>query len=159
MKKIQKKIYLIITLLILAILTFTISYIGITNKIRENKNKQEIKEFEYETYSVSGNIGTTLITLMNENGLEKVTYTDLNTNEPIEVLPKGKTKFAFDYKMEDRKQYEIKAQFTNGEEKTYIIDYEIPRIKGEYTLVDGTYANKPDITRFSKRKNKIFVFE
>ena len=43
MKKIQKKIYLIITLLILAILTFTISYIGITNKIRENKNKQEIE--------------------------------------------------------------------------------------------------------------------
>lgn len=144
---------------VLLVFIVIVSYTGITNRIKENRKKEEIKEFEYETYSVSGNIGTTLITLMNENGLEKVTYTDLNTNEPIEVLPKGKTKFAFDYKMEDRKQYEIKAQFTNGEEKTYIIDYEIPRIKGEYTLVDGTYANKPDITRFSKRKNKIFVFE
>ena len=144
---------------VLLVFIVIVSYTGITNRIKENRKKEEIKEFEYETYSVSGNIGTTLITLMNENGLEKVTYTDLNTNEPIEVLPKGKTKFAFDYKMEDRKQYEIKAQFTNGEEKTYIIDYEIPRIKGEYTLVDGMYANKPDTTRFSKRKNKIFVFE
>ena len=158
MKKVNKKIYLMIATLLLVFIVI-VSYTGITNRIKENRKKEEIKEFEYETYSVSGNIGTTLITLMNENGLEKVTYTDLNTNEPIEVLPKGKTKFAFDYKMEDRKQYEIKAQFTNGEEKTYIIDYEIPRIKGEYTLVDGTYANKPDITRFSKRKNKIFVFE
>lgn len=158
MKKVNKKIYLMIATVLLVFIVI-VSYTGITNRIKENRKKEEIKEFEYETYSVSGNIGTTLITLMNENGLEKVTYTDLNTNEPIEVLPKGKTKFAFDYKMEDRKQYEIKAQFTNGEEKTYIIDYEIPRIKGEYTLVDGTYANKPDITRFSKRKNKIFVFE
>ena len=158
MKKVNKIIYLMIATVLLVFIVI-VSYTGITNRIKENRKKEEIKEFEYETYSVSGNIGTTLITLMNENGLEKVTYTDLNTNEPIEVLPKGKTKFAFDYKMEDRKQYEIKAQFTNGEEKTYIIDYEIPRIKGEYTLVDGTYANKPDITRFSKRKNKIFVFE
>lgn len=158
MKKVNKKIYLIIATVLLVFIVI-VSYTGITNRIKENRKKEEIKEFEYETYSVSGNIGTTLITLMNENGLEKVTYTHLNTNEPIEVYPKGKTKFAFDYKMEDRKQYEIKVEFTNGEEKTYIIDYEIPRIKGEYTLVDGMYANKPDTTRFSKRKNKIFVFE
>ncbi len=52
MKKIQKKIYLIITLLILAILTFTISYIGITNKIRENKNKQEIKNYNKRKYFI-----------------------------------------------------------------------------------------------------------
>ena len=158
MKKVNKKIYLMIATVLLVFIVI-VSYTGITNRIKENRKKEEIKEFEYETYSVSGNIGTTLITLMNENGLEKVTYTDLNTNEPIEVLPKGKTKFAFDYKMEDRKQYEIKVEFTNGEEKTYIIDYEIPRIKGEYTLVDGMYVNKPDTTRFNKRKNKIFVFE
>lgn len=158
MKKVNKKIYLMIATVLLVFIVI-VSYTGITNRIKENRKKEEIKEFEYETYSVSGNIGTTLITLMNENGLEKVTYTDLNTNEPIEVLPKGKTKFAFDYKMEDRKQYEIKVEFTNGEEKTYIIDYEIPRIKGEYVLIDGMYVNKPDTTRFNKRKNKIFVFE
>lgn len=158
MKKVNKKVYLIIASLLLVVITI-LSYNGITNRIKENRRKEEIKEFEYETYSVSGNVGTALVILTNENGLRKVTYTDLNTNEPIEVLPNGKTKFAFDYKMEDRKQYEVKAEFTNGEEKTYIIDYEIPRIKGEYTLVDGVYANKPDTTRVNKRKNKIFIFK
>lgn len=155
----MKKIYLIITLLIVAILTFTISYIGITNKIRENKNKQEIKEFEYETYSVSGNIGTTLITLTNEKGLEKVKYKDLGINEFIEAYPKGKKKFAFDYKMEDQKSYEIEAEFKNGESKKYTIYYEIPRIKGEYTLVDGMYTNKPDTTGLIKEKTRYLYLD
>ena len=151
----MKKIYLIITLLIVAILTFTISYIGITNKIRENKNKQEIKEFEYETYSVSGNIGTALVTLANEKGLEKVKYMDLDTNNLIEVYAKGRKKFAFDYKMEDRKSYEVQAEFSDGENKTYIIEYEIPRVKGEYILIDGIYVNKPDVTTgFTKEKTR-----
>ncbi len=157
MKKVNKKIYLMIATVLLVFIVI-VSYTGITNRIKENRKKEEIKEFEYETYSVSGNIGTTLITLMNENGLEKVTYTDLNTNEPIEVLPKGKTKFAFDYKMEDRKQYEIKVEFTNGEEKTYIIDYEIPRIKGEYVLIDGMYVNKPDVTTGFIKENTRYMY-
>lgn len=159
MKYINKKMYLIIASLLLVSVIAILSYTGITNRIKENRRKEEIKEFEYETYSVSGNVGTALVILENENGLEKITYTDLNTNEPIEVFTKGKTKFAFDYKMEDRKQYEIRAEFTNGEKKTYTIDYEIPRIKGTYKLVNGLYANEPDSTRINKRKNKIFILK
>lgn len=155
MKKIKKKTYLIVGSILLVLLIILLGYTGITNRIRENRNKEEIKEFEYKTYEVNGNIGTTLVTLTNEKGLQKVTYVDINTKEPIEVFPKGKTKFAFDYQMEDRNHYEVKAEFTNGEEKTYEIDYEIPRIKGEYTLVDGIYVNKPDITTgFVKEKTR-----
>lgn len=57
--------------------------------------------------------------------------------------------------MIDRKHYEVQATFTNGETKTYEIDYEIPRIKGEYVLVDGMYVNKPDVTEgFAKEKTR-----
>lgn len=159
MKKIPKKVYLIISSLLLIGIIFTLSYIGITNRIREGRNKVEIKEFEYETYSINGNIGTTLVTLTNEKGLERVTYTDWNTNKPMEVFPRGKTKFAFDYKMEDQKSYEIEVELKNGETKKYTIYYEIPRIKGEYTLVDGLYLNKPDTTGLIKEKTRYLYLD
>ncbi len=155
MKKINKRVYLIIVIILVVLLISLLSYRGIVNRIRENYNKEEIKEFDYRTYSVSGRIGTTLVTIINEKGLEKVTYLELNEKKPIEVYPKGKTQLAFDYKMEDRNHYEIQVEFSDGENKTYTIDYEIPRVKGEYVLVDGIYVNKPDVTTgFVKEKTR-----
>ena len=60
MKKINKRVYLIIVIILVVLLISLLSYRGIVNRIRENYNKEEIKEFDYRTYSVSGRIGTIL---------------------------------------------------------------------------------------------------
>ena len=107
MKQLNKKTYLIICVLLVAILLLLINSKTIINRIRENFEKEELVEFEYKTYEVSGNIGITVITIRNKEGIEKVTYLEEDTNKPLEIIARGKTQIAFDYKMEDFKQYEV----------------------------------------------------
>ena len=149
--KIDKKIYLILGSLLLVSLIILAGYTGITNIIKQNGKQEQIKEIEYETHSVNGNIGQVIVILTNEKGLNKVSYVLEDEASPIEIYASGRTQVAFDYKMEDRKQYKIKAELKDGEEKIYTIDYEIPRIKGTYKLVNGIYVNEPDSTRIKKR--------
>mgnify|MGYP001155159361 CR=1 FL=1 len=151
LKKIDKKIYLILGSLLLVSLIILAGYTGITNIIKQNGKQEQIKEIEYETHSVNGNIGKVIVILTNEKGLNKVSYVLEDEASPIEIYASGRTQVAFDYKMEDRKQYKIKAELKDGEEKIYTIDYEIPRIKGTYKLVNGIYVNEPDSTRIKKR--------
>ena len=159
MKQLNKKTYLIICVLLVAILLLLINSKTIINRIRENFEKEELVEFEYKTYEVSGNIGITVITIRNKEGIEKVTYLEEDTNKPLEIIARGKTQIAFDYKMEDFKQYEVKAEFSNGEKKTYTIDYEIPRIKGNYTLVKGVYVNEPDVSAGFVKENTRYLYQ
>lgn len=159
LKSIDKRIYLIIGSLILVCLIIVASYTGITNIIKQNNERNEVKEIEYETHSVNGNIGQAVVILTNEKGFNKVSYVLEDEANPIEIYASGRTQVAFDYRMEDRKQYQVKAELKDGEEKTYTIDYEIPRIKGTYKLVNGLYVNEPDSTRINKGIYKIFVFK
>ena len=159
MKQLNKKTYLIICVLLVAILLLLINSKTIINRIRENFEKEELVEFEYKTYEVSGNIGIIVITIRNKEGIEKVTYLEEDTNKPLEIIARGKTQIAFDYKMEDFKQYEVKAEFSNGEKKTYTIDYEIPRIKGNYTLVKGVYVNEPDVSAGFVKENTRYLYQ
>ena len=152
-KNINKK-YLIIGILLLIVIILLINSKTIINRIKENFEKEELVEFEYKTYEVSGNVGITVVTIRNKEGIEKVTYLEEDTNKPLEIIANGKTQIAFDYKMEDLKQYEVQAEFSNGEKKTYTIDYEIPRIKGNYTLIGSTYVNEPDLTGLVKEKTR-----
>ena len=154
MKQLNKKTYLIIGILLVVISLLLINSKTIINRIRENFAKEELIEFEYETYEVSGNIGITVVTLRNKEGIEKVTYLNEETNEPLEIIANGKTVIAFDYRMEDLKQYKVQAELSNGEKKTYTIDYEIPRIKGNYTLIGNTYVNEPDLTGLVKENTR-----
>ena len=72
MKRIDKKIYLIVCVLFVVILTLLLNSKTIINRIRENFEKEELIEFEYETYEVSGNIGYTVVTVRNKEGIEKI---------------------------------------------------------------------------------------
>lgn len=159
LKNIDKKIYLIVGSLVLVCLIIVVSYTGITSIVKQNNERNEIKEVEYETHSVNGNIGQAVVILTNEKGFNKVSYVLEDEKKPIEIYASGRTQVAFDYKMEDRKQYEIQAELKDGEEKTYTIDYEIPRIKGTYKLVNGLYVNEPDATRTNKRIYEISIFK
>lgn len=153
-RKIDKKYILVVCIFVIAIFLLIINSTSIINRIKEIFEKEELIEFEYKTYEVNGNIGTVLVTIRNEEGLKKVNYLEYNTNEPFQINAHGKTQLAFDYKMEDRKQYKIEVQFENGNNKTYTIDYEIPRIKGNYTLVGSTYANEPELSGLKQEKTR-----
>lgn len=111
-------------------------------------------------HGVQGNIGTVLIIFRNEKGIQEIHYPKQNENEEETIIyTNGKTKIAIDYTVEDLKTYEFNVEFEDGTKKTYELVYSIPRIKGNYTLVGNTYVNEPDLTRISKRKNKILIFK
>lgn len=152
--KLHKK-KIIIAIFAIIILILLVNSKVIINRINEIFYKEKLVEFEYKTYEVSGDIGTALITIGNENGITSVTYPKEEGKEDFIVYCRGKNKFAFDYNMQDFNTYQFKVNLENGEEKIYTINYEIPRIKGEYVLVDGIYVNKPDVTTgFVKEKTR-----
>ena len=157
MKKIHisKKVLIITVASILAILVIGIILLktGTINKIVNIFRKEELPEFEYNIYSVSGNVGTVVVIFRNENGIEKVEYE--KDSKQSTVYPKGKTQVAIDYKMEDQKEYKFKIIDSKGNEKEFIANFEIPRIQGVYTLANGVYANEPDVsTGFVKEKTR-----
>ena len=153
MTKKKKILIIVLILLCVLIILFTLQKTGVLKNIRDYFKKEEIKEFTYKTYMVSGNKGTALIVWQNEKGIKSITYEE--NEKTMKVNFKGKTKAAIDYEMEDLKTYNFIAEFEDGEQKTYTIDFEIPRIKGEYTLINGTYVNKPDVsTGFVKNKTR-----
>ena len=156
MKKIHinKKVLIIAISIVLAILIIGIILFktGAINRIANILKKEELVEFEYDIYSVSGNVGTVLLTFRSENGIEKIIYT--KDEKEVPIYPKGKTQVALDYKMEDFKEYKFKVTDTKGAEKEYTVNFEIPRIKGVYTLIDGLYVNEPDVTGLVKEKTR-----
>ena len=150
--KLHKK-KILIGILAIAILIILLNSKVIINKISTIFQKEELVEFEYKTYKVSGNIGTALITFRNENGISKIVYPREEENL-FEIYPKGKKQFAIDYKMQDLSDYEFVLIDENGNEKRYTINYEIPRVEGNYTLVGNTYVNEPDLTGLVQEKTR-----
>ena len=140
-----KKLVLIIVLALLAIILLSTGIIMQIGKNIENKKAEEIEEFAYQIYKVNGKRGTALIVFYNENGINTVTYKKEDNTDFI-IYGNGKNKVAIDYEMEEFNTYEFKTSYMNGEEKTFTIDFEIPRIHGLYTLKNGVYVNEPDIS-------------
>ena len=149
-----KKLVLITILALLAIVLLSTGIVTQINKNIENKKAEEIEEFAYQIYKVNGKRGTALIVFYNENGINTVTYKNEDNTE-LTIYGNGKNKVAIDYEMEEFNTYEFKTSYMNGEEKTFTIDFEIPRIQGLYTLKNGVYVNEPDIsTGFVKEKTR-----
>ena len=156
----HKKIAIIVAIITLLVVLLTSTTV-IINKTRENKEKQEIQEFEWEIYDVSGKTVYIEAIFRNEDGLKKLTYPeDENTKEIFEVYPNGKGQIAIDLKLQDRVSYEFKLETETGEKKTYTLDCEVPRIKGNYKLVNGIYVNEPDIsTGLDKDKTRYLYMD
>ena len=159
MKKIHinKKVLIITVSIILAILVIGIILFktGTIDKIINIFKKEELVEFEYDIYSVSGNIGTVKVIFRNENGIDKIEYPEKAGEEKFEIYPEGQNQVAIDYEMEDFKEYKFKLTDVKGTEKEYIVNFEIPRINGVYTFKNGIYVNEPDIsTGFVKEKTR-----
>ena len=151
----HKKITIIVAVIVLLVVLLTSTTV-IINKTRENKEKQEIQEFEWEIYDVSGKTVYIEAIFRNEDGIKKVTYPeDETTKETFEVYPNGKGQIAIDLKLQDRVSYDFKLETETGETKILTLDCSVPRVKGNYKLVNGMYVNEPDVTEgFVKEKTR-----
>ena len=149
LSKSKKIALIIIMLLILAscIIPITNNIIR-QNQIKEIQNKP-LLEYEIKQKVDSGKYEI-LVKINNVNGIETVKYINQNTNKEVQVNAHGKVIVGIDYVVEDQQNYEFKIK-TNGEnEKTENLHFEIPRIKGNYTLSKGVYVNEPDLTGYNQ---------
>lgn len=151
LKKLNKKqkiklaiIIIIVILIVIALLTVTVNQI---RKIIQNTKKEEIKEISYKIYSLNEDFdeAQTVIIIQNEKQIKQINYIS-NENKELSIYPKNKNKVAIDYKMKDLTTYNFKVIFEDSTSKDYEIDFEIPRIQGNYNLNNGVYVNEPDVT-------------
>ena len=61
---------------------------------------------------------------------------------------------AIDYVAIDKNDYEFKIKLKDKEEQTEILHFEVPRIAGNYTLINGLYVNEPDVSGFVQENTR-----
>lgn len=153
----KNKITIVIILLIIIISIASLMFVG-GHKIKQYvQSKQEAKpllEYEIKDRIDEGKYYI-LVKVNNADGLDTVKYNNQQTNEEITVNCKGKTTMAIDYQAEDLHDYNFTIKKSSEEETTETLHFEIPRIKGNYTLVNGVYTNEPDLSRIQPKLYKI----
>ena len=163
-KKVLKNKKATIILILALILIFICITIFAANIIKKQLQKIEELEskslIEYEIKEqVDDEICKILIKFNSLDGLETVKYTSQKSGDEVQLKCNGKHVLAIDYVAADRTDYEFKIKINGQNEKTEVMHFEIPRIKGTYSLNNGIYVNEPDLSRICKRKYKIFIFE
>ncbi len=146
MKKINlknKKIILIIAILVLvATITAAITIPQIVTKIQAQKNTllsyEIIKEVSEGDYKI-------VITVKSDDGLE---YIKLPDGDTLKIMDQ-RTKVGIDYEIMEDTKYDFVIKQVGKDEVTESILKEVQKIDGEYTLVNGVYSNKPDLTGFN----------
>ena len=146
MKKINlknKKIILIIAILVLvATITAAITIPQIVTKIQAQKNTllsyEIIKEVSEGDYKI-------VITVKSDEGLE---YIKLPDGDTLKIMDQ-RTKVGIDYEIMEDTKYDFVIKQVGKGEITESIFKEVQKIDGEYTLVNGVYSNKPDLTGFN----------
>ena len=151
-KKLSKKnkiIILVIAIILVAscIIAFTTQIIRkIQIKKLENKPllEYEIKnKIDSKTYEI-------LIRVNSIDGIENIKYINPKTNDEVQLKVNGKLTVGIDYTAIDKTNYEFKIKINGKSETTENLYFEIPRIKGNYSLNNGLYVNEPDLTGYNK---------
>ena len=159
MKELLKnKKYLLLLTTFTIIIIFAASSPVLINTVRNNIKKAESGEITWRTYGQNGDIKLVLVTVSNQDGISKVKDIT-NDDSNFEISANGKTSVSFDYKMIDKHTYKFETTFSNGQTKTYTVEYEKPRVKAEYELIDNVYVNKPDISGFVKEKTRYLYLD
>ena len=119
----NKKIFLIIFLLILVILFCGISFAIKLNNTKIKKEKENIQDIFFFPYSNEDGLIVLVEAEDDEYGIKKVNYFDQN-NQRKEIYCYGKNKIALDYKIEEQGEYKFSFENQNGDviEKTLVID-------------------------------------
>ena len=150
-KKIAKhKKIIILVITIILILACIIPITNIVVKQNQIKQIQDKPLLEYEiTKRTENNKYEILVKINNENGIETVKYLNPYTNKETQLNAHNKIIVGIDYLAEDQKDYEFKIKLVGENEKLETLHFEIPRIKGNYTLTKGVYVNEPDLTGYN----------
>ncbi len=153
-KKLNKKIKTIPIIIILFIATAIgtiVTVPSIISKIKAENNsilsyevKKQLSETEYQI----------LITIKSEDGLEYIKYPD---GDILNILD-NRTKVAIDYKITEEVKYDFVIKQVGKDEVTESIFKEVQKIAGDYSLVNGTYSNRPDLSGF-KAQNTRYIQE
>lgn len=143
-----KKIMLIsaIMLILICIISGTIQ---ITKQIRKKQlENKPLLEYEIKEKIDSKNYQI-VVKVNNKDGIESVKYAN-SKNKEIQINVNGKLTVALDYVAQDNTDYQFKIKVKGKTETTEILHFEIPRIKGNYTLNNGIYVNEPDLTGYNE---------
>ena len=148
----KKMIIICIAILVLiAAITAVITVPQIITKIKAEKDSlisfEVTKELSEEEYKI-------LITVKSNDGLE---YIKLPDGDIINIFDQ-RTKVAIDYDVKGDVNYDFIIKQVGKDEVTETVCKEIPKIQGDYALVNGVYTNKPDVTGFNKNYTR-YMYE
>ena len=150
-KRTNKKIKLIPIIVAILFLVITVSAIAtvplIISKIKAENNS-------ILSYEVEKQLGETeyqiLITIKSDDGLEYIKYPD---GDVLNILD-NRTKVAIDYKITEEVKYDFVIKQVGKDEVTESIFKEVQKIAGDYSLVNGTYSNRPDLSGFKSQNTR-----
>ena len=138
-------LFLVITVSAIATVPLIISKIKAENNgILSYEVKKQLSETEYQI----------LITIKSEDGLEYIKYPD---GDILNILD-NRTKVSIDYKITEEVKYDFVIKQVGKDEVTESIFKEVQKIAGDYSLVNGTYSNRPDLSGF-KAQNTRYIQE
>ena len=153
--KINKKIMLIVASILLLASFITVITTQIVNQIRiKQLESKSLIEYEIKEFMEDGETCKVLIKINSVEGIETIKYISQQTNSEVELKCNGKMTVAIDYVAIDKKDYEFKIKLKDKEEQTEILHFEIPRIAGNYTLINGLYVNEPDVSGFVQENTR-----
>ena len=149
--KSKKTIFIIAILILIATITAVITIPQIITKMQAEKNTlmsyeiiNQVAEGEYKI----------LITIKSDEGLE---YIKLPDGDTLKITDQ-RTKVSLDYKVEEEVKYDFVIKQVGKDEVTESICKEVQKIQGDYTLVNGVYSNKPDLTGFQSKYTR-YMYE
>ena len=152
--KINKKTIIIITLiLLLASCTLVISTQILKQiKINQLANKPLI---ETQIKEMVDSENCKIVVKFNSiDGIETIKYINQKTNNEVQLNCNGKMTVAIDYDVKDLTDYEFKIKLNGKAEQTEKIHFEVPRIKGNYSLIGGIYVEEPDLTGLEENNTR-----
>ena len=156
----KKKIIIFAVILLICIISIIMS---VGTKIRKQIIKAEMEKkplLEYEIKNKENNGKYDILVKINSaDGLETVKYISEKTKEEVEINCHNKMKIAIDYQVEDLHDYNFIIKKTEQEETTEVLHFEIPRIQGTYSNINGIYSNEPDLTGYNKNYTKYLSVE
>ena len=153
--KINKKIMIIVASILLLASFITVITTQIVNQIRiKQLESKSLIEYEIKEFMEDGETCKVLIKVNSVEGIETIKYISQQTKNEVELRCNGKMTVAIDYVAIDKNDYEFKIKLKDKEEQTEILHFEVPRIAGNYNLINGLYVNEPDVSGFVQENTR-----
>ena len=158
----NKKIFLIIFLLILVILFCGISFAIKLNNTKIKKEKENIQNISFLPYSNKNGLVILVEVEDDEYGMKKINCFG-NNNQSKEIYGYGKKKIALDYKIEEQGEYKFSFENQNGDviEKTLVIDENYEQKLIDINIkADKELGTEVEVTiNYNVSLNSIFLYK